>query len=740
MRERIAQLLRVRNRISTQLYFAIGVAVTLTVAASVVGWFSFGQVANAQDQVNEGSVPDMVAAFQVAQYSSTITAAAPRLTTAATPEDFDAIAAIIDEDHRAFREELQLLEQRNAGDIRFQRIRGHSDTIIQNIETLRQQMSRLFDLTGQKEALQVELADVRTQMDVVVAPTVDDQLFYTITGFRELGSPADLPEEHFSELAFDDYRRLAELQADFNIATQLLAGAFTLSDAPSIEPLRERFEAATGRIERGLSTASDPTAYPALERLLGQLVNLGSGQGNAFDLLEQELVLDSQNQEILARNREVALELFQEVDSLVGSANEEVQDASLASTLAIRTGQTLLLVITALSLVGAILISWLFIGRVLLRRIDRLSGWMRRMARGDLEARVNIGGRDEVADMAAALEVFRQYALEVQRLNLVEQLAGDLQEKNTELESVLGELRRAQDQIVMREKLAALGELTAGVAHEIRNPLNFVNNFSEASVSLLTELVDVLDQSGGQELSTDQQDLIREISQDLTGNLERIRSHGERANRIVRDMLSMGRESSQWQLVEINGLVEEFARLAYHSARATNPDFNMDVKHDFDPEAGEVAVLPQDLGRVFLNMVGNSCHAVDEKRRSLEQEGRGDPFMPTLWLATRRQNDHVEISIRDNGFGIPPDVVSKIFNPFFTTKPTDQGTGLGLAISSDIIRRHGGSIHVNTEVGEFTEMVVTIPVTHLSGDEEGEGDGTLGAAVQENEAPEREAP
>ena len=178
------------------------------------------------------------------------------------------------------------------------------------------------------------------------------------------------------------------------------------------------------------------------------------------------------------------------------------------------------------------LIIWLYLGRILLRRLNLLTDWMRRMAGGDIETSVEMEGRDEVADMAAALEVFRRHALEVQRLNLVEELANELQEKNVELESTLGELNKAQDQIVMREKLASLGELTAGVAHEIRNPLNFVNNFSEVSGELLTELQEVLEEDGV-DLSEEQQSYIEEITGDLTSNLERIQSHGQRANRIV---------------------------------------------------------------------------------------------------------------------------------------------------------------------------------------------------------------
>ena len=288
-----------------------------------------------------------------------------------------------------------------------------------------------------------------------------------------------------------------------------------------------------------MPTTSSPPSSPSCHEL-------GLGEGRGFDLLVQELRLTERQQDLLALNRDVAILLVEEVDSLVENANASVRGATQASADAILTGRTLLLGISAFSIGGALLIAWLYVGRVLLARLQRLSDRMQRMAEGDIEGQVDIVGRDEVADMAAALEVFRRHALEVQRLNLVERLAEELQEKNAQLESVLEELQRAQDQIVMREKLAALGELTAGVAHEIRNPLNFVKNFSEVSQELITEMREALDE----EESDDQKDLIAEISQDLSDNLERILSHGDRANRIVHDMLMMGRDSSEIQLVE----------------------------------------------------------------------------------------------------------------------------------------------------------------------------------------------
>ena len=436
---------------------------------------------------------------------------------------------------------------------------------------------------------------------------------------------------------------------------------------------------------------------------------MGVGEESGFDLLARRLTLAETQQDLIASNRDIAIDLVEEVNGLVNTARASAQAATQASSDAILTGRILLLVIGGISIAGALLIAWLFVGRILARRLKLLSDWMRRMAEGDLEASVEIEGRDEVAEMAAALEVFRRHALEVQRLNLVEKLADELKGKNEQLEVVLEDLRLAQDQIVMREKLAALGELTAGVAHEIRNPLNFVNNFSEVSEELVTELQGVLKEEGAT-LTDEQTGLVEDIFGDLRGNLTRIRSHGERANRIVHDMLLMGRDSGELQSTNINNLVDEHTRLAYHSVRATDPDFQLDLQQDFDPDMGELEVIPQELGRVFLNMVSNACYATDQKRRTAAGAG-GDPYMPTLLLTTRREEDHAEVRIRDNGSGMPPEVIEKIFNPFFTTKPANEGTGLGLAMSSDIVRKHGGAIRVESEPDRFTEMIVEMPLT-----------------------------
>ena len=696
------------SRISTKLYFGIGGAVALTLAASLVGWFSFNSVGEVQKRVNEGSVPELAGAFGVTQYGGILANAAPNLATAATPLELSRESRQIDQTVLSFEEELLVLELSTTDNARLDRIRASADTLIANIDEIRDEVSQRFNISEQRTLQQADLVDLRAKVSEVLVPALDDQLFYTLTGFSTLEAAPTPRSEHFSEDEVIRYRRLAELEADANITSDLLASAFTLADVSLLEPLRERFEAAASRIDRNLARLAGTQFHADAAPIFARLRELGLGEQNSFDLAASEFNLVEHHQELLEKNSELSLALVTEVDSLVVASQERAAEATTASEQAISTGRTLLLVISGVSIVGALLIIWIFVAKILVTRIGLLSDWMRRMAGGDLEVIVPISGKDEVADMAATLEVFRRHALEVQRLNLVEQLATELQGKNEQLEGVLAELQKAQDQIVTREKLAALGELTAGVAHEIKNPLNFIKNFAEASDELIDEFKELLEDVG-EDIGGEDKDYIDEITGDLTGNVERIRSHAERADRIVRDMLMMGRDSGEWQLTDINGLLEQHAQLSFHSARALDPDFQLDIQQDLDPNVGELKVIAQDLGRVFLNMVTNAGHATNDRHRA-EIAAGNKTFQPTLRLSTVRSNDHVEVRIRDNGTGMPPDVIEKIFNPFFTTKPTNQGTGLGLSISSDIIRRHGGHIEVDSAPGEFTQMTITLPV------------------------------
>jgi len=271
-------------------------------------------------------------------------------------------------------------------------------------------------------------------------------------------------------------------------------------------------------------------------------------------------------------------------------------------------------------------------------------------------------------------------------------------------EKALRDLQAAQDRLVQTEKLASLGQLTAGIAHEIKNPLNFVNNFAALSAELIDEMTELFENTALDE--RDRREELDEIRKLLKGNLEKVVQHGKRADSIVKNMLLHSREGSgERRSAEINRLVEESLNLAYHGARAEKPGFSITLKHDLDPEVGALDVYPQEMTRALLNLISNGFYAAT--RRKAEADG---DFEPVLSAVTKKLGDTIEIRIRDNGTGIPPEVRERMFNPFFTTKPTGEGTGLGLSMTHDIIvKQHGGKIDVETEQGAFTEFIVSLP-------------------------------
>ena len=293
-----------------------------------------------------------------------------------------------------------------------------------------------------------------------------------------------------------------------------------------------------------------------------------------------------------------------------------------------------------------------------------------------------------------------QAAIAIENVRLFQSVEARTRELATSLEN----LRTTQDRLVQTQKLASLGQLTAGIAHEIKNPLNFVNNFSGVSVELIDELQEALtDVSLDEKRRTE----ITELMVTLRGNLHKVVQHGKRADAIVKNMLLHSREGSgEHRLVDINGIVEESLNLAYHGARAEKQGFTITLEQSLDPAAGAADVFPQDITRALLNLISNGFYAATKRKA----ETNGGDYEPTLAAATKNLGDRVEIRIRDNGTGIPPEVKEKIFNPFFTTKPAGEGTGLGLSISHDIIvKQHGGSIEVDTRPGEFTEIRIILP-------------------------------
>jgi len=284
--------------------------------------------------------------------------------------------------------------------------------------------------------------------------------------------------------------------------------------------------------------------------------------------------------------------------------------------------------------------------------------------------------------------------LEVQ----VAERTAEITQQKEELQHALDELRSTQSQLIHAEKMASLGELTAGIAHEIQNPLNFVNNFSEVNTELIAEMKVEIEKGNIEEA--------RNLANDIAANEEKINHHGKRADAIVKGMLQHSRSSSGVkEPTDINELTDEYLRLAYHGLRAKDKSFNATMKTDFDESIGSINVLPQDIGRAILNLITNAFYAVTERKQEL-----GDGYEPTVSVSTKKLRGWVEIIVKDNGNGIPQKVLDKIFQPFFTTKPTGQGTGLGLSLSYDIIKTHGGDLKVQTKEKDGAEFTIILPV------------------------------
>ncbi|MEP6951701.1 MAG: ATP-binding protein, partial [Ginsengibacter sp.] len=274
-----------------------------------------------------------------------------------------------------------------------------------------------------------------------------------------------------------------------------------------------------------------------------------------------------------------------------------------------------------------------------------------------------------------------------------------LTQQKQKIESTLSELKSTQAQLIQSEKMASLGELTAGIAHEIQNPLNFVNNFSELNKELIEELKTEAFAGNNNEVMA--------IANNISANEEKINHHGRRADAIVKGMLQHSRSSTGLkQPTDINALAGEYLRLSYHGLRAKDKSFNSTFKTDFDPAIEKINIIPQDMGRVLLNLYNNAFYAVSEKKNKLN-EG----YEPTVSVSTKKVGRKVEIRVKDNGNGIPQKVLDKIFQPFFTTKPTGEGTGLGLSLSYDIIKTHGGEIKVDTKENEGTAFTIVLPVS-----------------------------
>ena len=413
--------------------------------------------------------------------------------------------------------------------------------------------------------------------------------------------------------------------------------------------------------------------------------------------------IDSAQQKLLAfTNSELAISfdgISDDLSEIIQDANTKLYESRQAAKAAQRLRNWLIVLSMALSSGSAALFAWV-ISRSIATPLKAMEQTALKVTQNDdFDLRAEVMGDDEVGTVAASFNLL------LQRVN---SLLKEQRIRTQELSEANKKLVSTQDQMVAQERLASLGSLTAGIAHEIKNPLNFVNNFSELSVEIADELAEEVE-AQKEQLDPEAFADILEIVVMLKANLSKIERHGKRADNIVANMLVHSREgTTEWSKVDINALVADSVKLAYHGMRAKQSAFNLAFDNDYDETIGSIYACAQDLGRVFLNIASNACYAT--YKRQLDE---GTNFHPLLKMRTRDKGDRVEVYIRDNGIGMSPEVKAKIFDQFFTTKPTGEGTGLGLSLSYGIVvEQHGGTIQVESEESVYTDFIVTLPKTN----------------------------
>jgi signal transduction histidine kinase len=464
--------------------------------------------------------------------------------------------------------------------------------------------------------------------------------------------------------------------------------------------------AAKARLDADLKviTAVHSEGVAAIVREVETLTDLAHRAGEAYSGDDS-----AEGNALLAQARSHILNIDDEIEKIVTRVEQQALAGRDASA---RQAER----VVNLSIIGGIVALTVALGltalivRSITVPLKRLERSMASITRGELDVQIPRAGAHEIGAMTRTLGMLRDSLIERDHLER-ERRRAEVESRSARdaAEAALRNLKTAQANLIQAEKMASLGQLTAGIAHEIKNPLNFVNNFSAVSAELTYELQEAL---RGASLDGKLQAEIGEITDTLRGNLDKIVQHGKRADAIVKNMLLHSRQGSgDHRLVDINAVVEESLNLAYHGARAEKQGFNIALERSFDPTAGEVDLFPQEIARVLLNLISNGFYAATKRKA----KAIGDGYVPLLTAATKNLGDSVEIRIRDNGTGISPEVKEKIFDPFFTTKPAGEGTGLGLSLSYDIIvKQHGGSIDVETEPGEFTEFRIILSRTAAS--------------------------
>ena len=743
------------------------------VLVSAFSWKSFLEVVNIQKVLATKNIPDLILAGNIVQQSERLIRSAPRLMTGFTQEALNQIKEDIKKDNQTLNQYLIEFEKSSLAK-NSPAIRGLIQDMTTNLSSIQKSVDQQRLLLKQLKTLsdKINQLDFKLHKNLVIA--VDDKTFNLALQSRDIKMDKTPSLKPIQLKDILQYKELLNLQSQAGIMVNLLREVVNLSDASLIQPVKERFLASIQSCEKSLKAF--PKTYPNIRSLVLSLKHLSLGGKNSskttqglFRLKQKILKIEKQQKLYLQKNKHIAGEL----SVMVKNIHSDILSGGKGSTELFKTSlkknQSLLLIINILSLLGCVLVA-VFLVAPLASRLTYLAQKMKSMSQGELEEKVSIKGQDELAEMAKALEQFRLYALDVQRLNLVEKLMDEVKQKNKTLETTVANLHKTQRQLALQEKLASLGQLTAGIAHEIKNPLNFINNFSSLSKDLLNDIQQELEALTAH-TKKETQEFIKQTLKDLKLNMQKISQHGTRINDIITGMLQHSRHSTgKKETVDINRYLEIYSNLAFHSKRASNSSFQVTFKKSYDKNLPPINIVPQDMSRVILNLLTNACDAIEEKTLS-KKSGQGNVFNPNLSnkqspannpdqqalskeadqqalskeadqqalskeseqaladqqvkkqthqqnssyqglikLETKKQNQEIVIKIWDNALGIPKHLQDKIFNPFWTTKETGKGTGLGLSLSQDIVSKYGGQLTVKSQQGQWTEFCIRLPI------------------------------
>ena len=714
--KRSGKLKNLRTSISLQMYVILGVFVGLILVASLLGRTSLLQMDVIQKNITERHIPELSNAIKMGQESVSLANVATKLRSAKSEREVQEVRTLIDAHYERLTEILSRLEKisNDVDKDTLAEFKSLSHDLQVNLNRLEQ--SALVSIKTRKNLNTRAAHAVRTvrELDNLLVSRIDDQTFFLDTGWRTLRQKApSAPTTRLQKGGVNYYRTLFQIKEQIQLAANLLGEAMQYSSFDLMQPLRERFVSALDTCANLLTTISNASFANEAQEKYETIKELGLGgsgdnaQGELFAKMGEVYKEEQKQEGYLLSNNNIVKTLSAQTEKLIENIQNTSSDTSKLFSQSIISGRNRFLALNIISVILAFLVGFFLVRRNLIGRIKMLSSKMLTLSKGNIKTALNVKGNDEISDMGKALEIFRNYAYEAQKLELVEKLADEVRKKNSTLESTITKLKSAQEQMIMQEKLASLGQLTSGIAHEIKNPLNFITNFSLVSKDLLEDISRELTKAEG--FNKESKTFLEDVLRDLYGNMEKINFHGLRANDIVKGMLQHSRGGASGELEEINlhRFLDSTINLAYQGKRSSSSKFNVDIKRSYSEVLDKVKINPQDISRVILNLVTNACDALEEKIV------KDTEFSPTIWIATNtvgdKDNTILEVKVRDNGPGVSEELANKIFDPFFTTKPTDKGTGLGLSLAHDIVAKHSGVLKLN-RLNDGTEFVIELPL------------------------------